>query len=202
MLFDEHEPLSLTEYLGCLSAFVGQFDQALYTMSHFAVALKGHSRATAFGWAASLDQARYNASLIVDRWGLFNETADQRLGVSPEEASLYETLPSVEQALERRRELEDLIARVNRFIDDIETFAPDDVRLIREMAEAVGHEIESERSFISAITARFEASNPDPTVMPDAASGLLMIGELEDTPHFAEIFTTARERFGLYLREG
>ncbi len=202
MLFDEHEPLSLTEYLGCLSAFVGQFDQALYTMSHFAVALKGQSRATAFGWAASLDQARYNAALIVDRWGLFNETADQRLGVSPEEAALYETLPSVEQALERRRELEDLTTRVNRFIDDIEVFTPDDVRIIREMAEAVGHEIESERNFISAITARFEASGHSPSEKPDPTSGLLMIGGLEDSPDYAEIFTTARERFSLYLREG
>lgn len=202
MLFDEHEPLSMTEYLGCLSAFVGQFDQALYTMSHFAVAMEGQSRAHTFGWAASLDQARYNASLIVDRWGFFNETADQRLGVSPEEAALYESLPSVAQALERRRELEDLTARVNKFIDEIETFTPDEVRLIREMAVAVGQEIDSERTFILAVTARFEASDHTGPELTEPDSGLLMIGKLEDTPNFSEIFATTREQFSLYLREG
>ena len=117
MLFDEHSPLTLTQYLGCLHAFVLQFQDTLSTVRKFATQMSGQSRSVAFGWASSLDQARYNVSLIVDRWHYFNESAQDRLQMTPEESDLYGAIPSIHHALEICGELEDMLERISQFID-------------------------------------------------------------------------------------
>lgn len=204
MLFDEHEPLTLTEYLGCLHAFIGQFQQALSTAGHFAGMLEGQSRRRAFGWAASLDQARYNASLMVERWRFFNDLAQQRLSVAPQEASLYEHIPSIDHTLEICNDLADMVCRVNRFVDELDTFTPDDTGVIREMVAAIGQEIEADRRYITAVAIRLEAHHIDRPAPSALSDGLLAIGSMEEEggSNYAEAFVEARERFMQYLQEG
>lgn len=202
MLFDEHASLSLTQYLGCLHAFVRQFQDELSTVRKFAGQMTGQSRTAAFGWAASLDRARYNVSLIVERWRHFNESAQNRLEMTPDESELYGAVPSIHQALELCGELDDMLERTNRFIDELETFSADEVRMIREMTDALSLEIEKDRRYIAEIADRFEAQAGDLSLSPDESTGLIMIGETDEKQKYGETFARAGETFTAYLKAG
>ena len=202
MLFDEHSPLTLTQYLGCLHAFVLQFQDTLSTVRKFATQMSGQSRSVAFGRAASLDQARYNVSLIVDRWRYFNESAQDRLQMTPVEFELYGTIPSVHHAPEICSELENMLARTNRYIDALEPFSTDEVRIIHEMADAFTLEINEDKDYITEIAEQFEAQAGEVALSPDASTGLIMIGETEDSLQYGETFAQTREIFMSHLKEG
>ena len=202
MLFDEHSPLTLTQYLGCLHAFVLQFQDTLSTVRKFATQMSGQSRSVAFGWASSLDQARYNVSLIVDRWHYFNESAQDRLQMTPEESDLYGAIPSIHHALEICGELEDMLERINQFIDALETFSTDEVRMIHEMADALTLETDDDRDYVKRIAEQFEAKSGEVALSPDASTGLIMIGETDDSPQYGETFAQTRKIFMSHLKEG
>jgi hypothetical protein len=202
MLFDEYTSLTLTQYLGCLHAFVRQFQDELSTIRKFATQMSGQSRSIAFGWAASLDQARYNGPLVVDRWRHFNMSAQDRLEMTPDESELYGTIPSIHHALETCNDLDDMLERTNRFMDTLETFASDEVRIIHEMMDALAQEIVEDRTYISVIAERFEAQAGEIALTPDESTGLIMIGEGSEKSEYGETFAQARETFMSHLKEG
>ena len=201
MLFDVSEPLTRSQYLGCLHAFVGQFQSEIYILKSLAVKLRGHKRDEVFGWAASLDQSRYRIPLMVDRWRYFIETAQERLIDTPEETERYAPVPPIVRALEVCDELEDMLSRINRFIDTLDEFTPDDVRMIGEMVEALDQEVTQDRQDITRIAGLLEDA-AETMVTPDADTGLLMIGGMNDGPNYPEQFGSARELFSKHLRSG
>jgi len=201
MLFDVSEPLTRSQYLGCLHAFVGQFQSEIYILKSLAVKLRGHKRDEVFGWAASLDQSRYRIPLMVDRWRYFIETAQERLIDTPKEMEHYAPVPPIVRALAVCAELEDMLSRINRFIDTLDEFTPDDVRMIGEMVEALDQELTQDRLDITRIASLLEDAG-EITVTPDADTGLLMIGGMDDGPNYPEQFGSARELFSKHLRSG
>ena len=173
MLLDVEQSLTRSQYLGCLHAFIGQFQTEIYMLRSLAIRLRGHTRQEVFGWAASLDETRYRASLMLDRWRYFNETAS----------------------------LMDMLSRTNMFIDSLEDFSPDDVRMIGEMVEALDREIQQDREHISRIALELEEA-AGVTVTPDDETGLLMIDEPTAIANSAQQFAEAREQFAEHLRTG
>lgn len=202
MPLEESEPLTLTEYLGCLHGFIGQFQNTIFMVRSLAGKLRGQTRSTTFGWASAFDQARYRAPLMAERWRHFNETARGRLTNTPEERERYAPVPSPDHTLDVCRELDDMLARMNRFIDTLETFTPDDVRIIGEMVEALDQELASDRQVAARIAALLEAQANDVTVTPDKDTGLLMIGGMNDGTDYPGQFAGARESFAHHLGLG
>lgn len=200
MLLDEHESLCMIEYLGCLHTFIIRFHGALATIGYHTLTLEGQTRRQAFGWAGSLDRARYDLTLVVEKWRFFNESAGSRLTASPAEVERFGALPSVERALEVCRELEDMAGRANRYIDALESFGEDDVRIVLEMMKAIEHEIQPDAAYIAPIAGCMARSEPE----AKTPEGLLSIGSMEDSDDDdpSELFFDARDRFLAYLGEG
>lgn len=201
MLFDPSQPLSIAQYLGCLHAFVGQFQSEIFMVKSLSLRLRGHSRAEVFGWAASLDETRYRIPLIVDRWQHFSQSARERMVVSDADLTKYAPLPDHNRADEVCRELADMVGRTNRFIDELDMFLDDDVRMIGEMVDALDRELDTDHVAISRIAEEMDTEE-DVSVTPDDSTGLLMINGSLDNPGPGQEFAAARDLFSAHLRTG
>ncbi|MBT5874420.1 MAG: hypothetical protein HOH43_13460 [Candidatus Latescibacteria bacterium] len=201
MLLDVEQSLTRSQYLGCLHAFIGQFQTEIYMLRSLAIRLRGHTRQEVFGWAASLDETRYRASLMLDRWRYFNETASERVLESATETAQFSPDPTIDHESHVCAELMDMLSRTNMFIDSLEDFSPDDVRMIGEMVEALDREIQQDREHISRIALELEEA-AGVTVTPDDETGLLMIDEPTAIANSAQQFAEAREQFAEHLRTG
>lgn len=201
MLLDVEQSLTRSQYLGCLHAFIGQFQTEIYMLRSLAIRLRGHTREEVFGWAASLDETRYRASLMLDRWRHFNEMAPERVLESAAETELFSSAPSIDHESHVCGELLDMLSRTNMFIDSLEAFSTDDVRMIGEMVEALDRELQQDREQIANIALKLEEA-ADVTVTPDEKTGLLMIDEPSPNDSSAHQFAEAREQFAEHLRTG
>jgi len=84
----------------------------------------------------------------------------------------------------------------------LEPFSTDEVRIIHEMADAFTLEINEDKDYITEIAEQFEAQAGEVALSPDASTGLIMIGETEDSPQYGETFAQTREIFMSHLKEG
>ena len=201
MLLEVSQPISLSQYLGCLHAFVGQFQSEIFMLKSLAMRIRGRARREVFGWAATLDETRYRIPLMVERWRYFNETARERLAVEPGDSGKYAYVPDLKRVGHVCGELEDMLRRTNDFIDGLEVFEVDDVRMIGEMVAALDGEVEQDRKDVARIVEMID-EEPDVTVAPDKATGLMMIDDPQEGTSFRDQFGEARSLFVDHLRSG
>ena len=108
---------SLTEdqFRGCVAAFVdslsGEFNAALAALKR----LEGHGKGSAFVHEIALDQHRYGALIVLDRWsalvaGFGAHVAEPRL------------VALVETAMERTRAAENILLATNAVLDEADRY--------------------------------------------------------------------------------
>ncbi len=86
--------LTEPQFLGCLSAFVDSLSGALNSAVMYLRKLEGRPKGSAFAFEMQLDQGRYGAMVVLDRWSAFAGAFAALDGVR----SLGDTAARVEQA--------------------------------------------------------------------------------------------------------
>ncbi len=177
--------LSNTEYLGCLSAFWSAFGNALGSSENYLVRLAGRRKGSHFGWEMSLDQARYGALIVLERWKELNERFRESLQQS-------ESWPLAEGASRKCEaaagRLESLYARLDELEDYSEAAVREALEQFREITAAF-HDERQAAAGAAEIFAEKETADP-PGLLP-------VVGDAPSTP--AQKFREFREQFLIEL---
>jgi hypothetical protein len=198
---DEQESMSMTTYYGCMHAFVNVFMGEMAMVRDLVVRLEGQDPLKAFGWQTALDRARNRATLIVERWRRLNETFEERVSMDEFERRVYGQSPaSATKAAQTARELVEMLGKFNSFIDGLQTYDAEDVRLICGMADEMVQSIGEETKASSLVAAYLDRGTPDAQkVRPDGEqfpAGLLGIeGGGEPVSVYFHTFFNARDDF-------
>ncbi|MCH7978038.1 MAG: hypothetical protein IH935_03550 [Acidobacteria bacterium] len=111
------EALSEPEYMGCLAAFVASFSGHIAQARNFLARLEGKQKGAFFAWEIALDQARYGALIVLERWKELNERFSQSIDGLPG------SLPSGESSARAEQACQDL-AGWNERLDAAERYDP------------------------------------------------------------------------------
>lgn len=111
------EALSEPEYLGCLAAFVASFSGHIAQARNFVARLEGKQKGALFAWEIALDQARYGALIVLERWKELNGRFHQSIDGLPG------SLPSAESSARAEQACQDL-AGWNERLDAAERYDP------------------------------------------------------------------------------
>ena len=115
-----HPSLSEPEYTGCVSAFVDSLSGELNGASTYLRRLQSSGKGSSFAHEIGLDRGRYGALLALDRWRHLNAAFGPHLALSDPvwREVLRETGRRVADA-------ETILGRLNRMIDDAESYHPE-----------------------------------------------------------------------------
>ncbi len=128
--------MSEAEYFGCVSAFVDSLWAALDGVAQSLGKLQGRAKGAAFLFEMQLDQHRYGALMILDRWERFVEGFGPHVELTRHREATAGTPASVEAA-------RGLITKLNAIIDSAERYTP-------ELAAAADMTSQAVRSAFSA----------------------------------------------------
>ena len=103
--------------MGCLAAFVASFSDHIAQARNFLARLEGKQKGVLFAWEIALDQARYGALIVLERWKELNERFSQSIDGLPGR------LPSGESSARAERACQDL-AGWNERLDAAERYDP------------------------------------------------------------------------------
>ena len=76
------------------------------------------------------------------------------------------------------------------------------IETLEKNKPVVVFEINEDKDYITEIAEQFEAQAGEVALSPDASTGLIMIGETEDSPQYGETFAQTREISMSHLKEG
>ena len=146
---------SLTEpqFLGCISAFVDSLFGQLNSAALFLRKLEGQPKGAAFAYEMSLDQHRYGALVVLDRWATLVHTFGPHL-----ELTRYQGI--VEQAAGRVQTAENILGRANDVIDSTPQYTGDVVAACVLAFQSLGPTFEEERQAAEQ-TAKLGAMLPE-----------------------------------------
>ena len=102
--------LSEPQFLGCVSAFVDSLSGELNSASMYLKKLEGQPKGAAFAYEMALDNHRYGALMVLDRWANLAHTYGPHLAVGKHAAIVDEAPVRVQSA-------ENLLGRANDVID-------------------------------------------------------------------------------------
>jgi len=102
--------LSEPQFFGCVAAFVDSLSGELNAASMALRRLEGQGKGRAFAYEMTLDQHRYGALIVLDRWSTVVNAFGPHLELSRHGAIL-------EKASERIRAGEEILTRSNALID-------------------------------------------------------------------------------------
>ena len=113
---------SITEpqFFGCLAAFVDTLFGELNSAAIALRRLEGQSKGRAFAYEMTLDQHRYGALIVVDRWSTLTNSFGPHLTLSRAPGVLTESK-------ERTSTAELILHRANQLIDAADIYSPDAV---------------------------------------------------------------------------
>lgn len=132
------EPLSLTQYLGRLRAFLDVLHAEAVTLATYVRRLEGQDRERAFGWDMILERARHRALAVIERWQSFNLALDGRVYPDDVELVSYGEHHRLRRGFpETCGELTSLMERIGRYVDSIEKFDRQDVKLVTALVEEI-----------------------------------------------------------------
>ena len=193
------QAMSLTEYLGRLRAFVDALHTEAVTVATYVHRLEGQDREQAFGWESILERARGRVSLVAEHWQRFNQELDGRVYPDDVELRVYgqhhrlryrfvETCPLVREAMNR----------LNRYIDEVERFDRQDVKLVSALVEEIVALPREEATAAREVGLRLMRTAIDSSEEP-------AVEQQEPTPYpgmslnqassYLEQYTLARRRF-------
>jgi hypothetical protein len=102
--------LTEPQFFGCVAAFVDSLTGELNAASLALRRLEGRSKGSAFAYEMNLDQHRYGALIVLDRWATVVNAFGPHLQLSRRPAVLSE-------ASQRVRTAEELLTRANALVD-------------------------------------------------------------------------------------
>jgi len=107
--------LSEVQFFGCVAAFVDSLTGELNAASMTLRRLEGQSKGRAFAYEMTLDQHRYGAMIVLDRWSTVTASFGPHLTLSRSTSILTE-------AVQRVRSAEDILNRANALLDGSEAY--------------------------------------------------------------------------------
>jgi hypothetical protein len=107
--------ISEHQFLGCTAAFVDSFFGELHAAAIALRRLEGMGKGGAFAYEMELDQHRYGALIVLDRWNSVAGTFGPHLALS-QRPGIVENAPA------RVRSAEEILTRVNQLIDGSESY--------------------------------------------------------------------------------
>jgi hypothetical protein len=110
--------LTESQFRGCVSAFVDSLFGELNAAALCLRRLEGRGKGAAFAHEMTLDQHRYGAAIVLDRWAALAAA----FGADP---ALERDREILAQAHARVEAAEDLLGRANRLIDAAERYTED-----------------------------------------------------------------------------
>ena len=123
--------LSENQFLGCNAAFVDVLTGELHAATIALRRLEGHNKGSAFAHEMTLDQHRYGALIVLDRWG----TVVRAFGPHVE---LARWGGIVEGSAERVEAAEKVLSRANDVLDSVDAYKPDMVEGVAAALQSVG----------------------------------------------------------------
>ncbi len=124
MQITRYTSLNDRQLLGCASAFIDALFGSLNSAIMYLRKLEGQPKGAAFAFEMSLDQGRYGAMLILERWLEFANT------FSPHAVGTHASL--LADASRRVVTAGDLLERTNRVLDAATVYSPDVVAACAE----------------------------------------------------------------------
>jgi hypothetical protein len=131
--------LNEQQFLGCVAAFVDSLTGELNAASLALRRLEGQGKGRAFAYEMTLDQHRYGAMIVLDRWSTVTGAFGPHLELSRRGTILTE-------ASSRVRSAEELLVRANALLDGAGSYAPEVVQACLLAWQAVGGVFEEERA--------------------------------------------------------
>jgi hypothetical protein len=98
------------EFFGCVAAFVDSLAGELNGAAAALRRLEGRGKGSAFAYEMTLDQHRYGALIVLDRWSTVVRAFGPHLQLSRHQSILAEVLPRIATA-------EDILNRANQLLD-------------------------------------------------------------------------------------
>jgi hypothetical protein len=108
--------ISEHQFLGCSAAFVDSLSGELHAASIALRRLEGMGKGAAFAYEMDLDQHRYGALIVLDRWSSVAAAFGPHLELSQRPGIVAE-------APARVRSAEEILSRVNRLIDGSDSYS-------------------------------------------------------------------------------
>ena len=108
--------ISEHQLLGCAAAFVDSLFGELHAAAIALHRLEGTAKGRAFAYEMELDQHRYGALIVLDRWSSVASAFGPHVALSQRPGI-------VQDAGERVRSAEEILTRVNRLIDGSESYS-------------------------------------------------------------------------------
>ncbi len=106
MRITRYPSISTDQFLGCVAAFVDSFTGELNAAASALRRLEGKSKGAAFAYEMALDNHRYGALIVLDRWSTLTTAFGPHLNH-----------PIADGARGRIESAEQVLARVNQVID-------------------------------------------------------------------------------------
>jgi hypothetical protein len=107
--------LSEEQFFGCVSAFVDGLSGELNAASMALRRLEGQGKGRAFAYEMTLDQHRYGALIVLDRWSTLTAVFGPHLTLSRTPAILT-------SAQQRIRGAEEILTRANALLDGADSY--------------------------------------------------------------------------------
>jgi hypothetical protein len=132
--------LSLNEpqFLGCVSAFVDSLTGELNAAALYLKKLEGQPKGSAFAYEMSLDNHRYGALMVLDRWAMLVHTYGPHLDAGTHQNVVDETPARVQTA-------ENILGRTNEVIDATPHYSGDVVAACMLAWQSLGTTFAEER---------------------------------------------------------
>jgi hypothetical protein len=108
--------ISEQQFLGCASAFVDSLSGELHAAAIALRRLEGKGKGDAFAYEMELDQHRYGALIVLDRWNSVAGTFGPHLTLSGRPGIVTDAGPRVRSA-------EEILTRANNLIDGSDMYS-------------------------------------------------------------------------------
>ncbi len=127
------------QFFGCVAAFVDSLTGELNAASMTLRRLEGQAKGRAFAYEMTLDQHRYGALIVLDRWSTVAAAFGPHLEISRSSSILTD-------AASRVRSAEDILSRANALLDAAGSYNPDVVEACLMAWQSVGGIFAEERA--------------------------------------------------------
>lgn len=133
--------LSLNEiqFLGCTSAFIDTLSGELNSAITFLKRLEGKRKGSAFAFEMQLDQHRYGALIVLERWANFTRAFKGNV-----ELGMHQ--PIFDQAVMRAESSQKILEQTNHVMDQAEFYTSDIIEVCAMAYRTVELTFQDERS--------------------------------------------------------
>ena len=127
---------SITEqqFLGCTAAFVDSLTGEMNAAAAALHRLEGKTKGAAFAYEMTLDNHRYGALIVLDRWSTLNRAFGPHLG-----------LPMMQDAPGRVAAAENILVRANQLLDASDQYSPAIIEACLMAFQSLNTTFEAER---------------------------------------------------------